>query len=200
MIKLLEFDQWRRQKLAVVHMKKSPYQMETALDELKIPYIKFEQDDIEKIDINEFCGLILGGGRLDKGEMPPELPPNLLNSAIPKLGICLGHEILGEFLGSKLIECNGGFDLGEDSEVIAEIKPDELFEGIETPSSQIVKMEHFYMLDKEPIGSKLIAATNLTPIAGFHHIEKQIWGLQFHPEKDWIKYIALKNFYNICKK
>jgi GMP synthase-like glutamine amidotransferase len=38
----------------------------------------------------------------------------------------------------------------------------------------------------------------MTPIAGFHHEEKEIWGLQFHPEKDWIGDEVLKNFYQYC--
>lgn len=173
-----------------------------ALTEIGIPFDEFEQEDVDSLGnkIHKYCGLIIGGGRLDQGENPPALPEYIEDLHIPILGICLGNEILGLHLGSNLINCNGGFDLGEGSEVIAEIYPDEIYGDLPAPSNQMVKMEHFYMLDKEPNGSKLIASTRETPIAGFHHEEKSIWGLQFHPEKDLMKSIIFKNFYKICLK
>ena len=202
MERILEFNEWNNRKLAVLHMKKSPHKTALALKELSIPFDEFEQEEVSALQgkLDKYCGLIIGGGKLDKGEPLPTLPNFVLDSRHNKLGICLGHEILGTHLGAKLIDCNGGYDLGEFSEVMVNILPDEIFGGLDTPSEQMVKMEHFYMLEKEPPGSKLIASTDLTPIAGFHHGEKKIWGVQFHPEKDWIKNIVLKNFYNICKK
>ena len=73
-----------------------------------------------------------------------------------------------------------------------------IFNGIDISQEQMVKMEHYKMLDKIPPGAKLIASTNMTPIAGFHHKEKEVWGLQFHPEKDWSGEIIFKNFYQHC--
>ena len=200
--RILEFKNWGNKKIALLHMNRSPNTIAHALQELDIPFDEFKQEEVKGLEnkIHKYCGIIIGGGRLNEGEAPPNLPEYVEDPAFPVLGICLGNEILGIHLGSNLIDCNGGFNLGESSEVIARIEEDEIFDSLPMPSNQIVKMEHFYMLDKEPIGSKIIASTKQTPIAGFHHIEKAIWGLQFHPEKDMMKSIVFNNFYKICLK
>ena len=202
--RILEFNEWKKSAIAVCHMKRSPQTLVYALEELGIPYKEFFQSDGDNMEneflskSDEFCGLIIGGGKIERGENLPRLSEEFLNFDIPKLGICLGNEILGTHLGSDIIICNRSEPDGEDGEVLAKIYPDEIFNGLDAPSEQMVRMEHFYMLDRIPDGSTLLASTDMTPIAGFHNNEKNIWGLQFHPEKDWIKYIVLKNFYKIC--
>lgn len=203
---MLEFNEWNEGKIAVIHMKTSPHYVPRALDSVGVPYIEFEHFDpelYEKIQSDpKIIGIIIGGAKLEKGEVLPELPGNVLEFNKPKMGICLGHEILGVHLGANLVDCNGGFKtgVGEFSEVEVKIYPDLIYDGLDTPSEQMAKMEHYYMLDKVPPGSKLIASTHLTPVAGFHHYGKEIWGFQFHPEKDWMRTIILKNFYKYCSK
>ena len=200
--RILEFNQWKSSNIIVIHMQKSSHMVSTSLEELGIPFIEIEYEDGNALGeflsyVDGACGVIIGGGVLDQNEAPPSLPKEIAECPIPKLGICLGHEILGIHLGAGLIPCNGGFGLGESSEVIATIHDEEIFEGLED-AKKFVKMEHYLMLDRVPNGARLLASTKMTPVAGFHHDAQRIWGLQFHPEKDWIKGIVLKNFYNIC--
>ena len=200
---VFDYNKFSRGKVIVFHMWESSHMVVETLTQLEIPYIEIECDSetlIEdfKKEAKNSCGIIITGGLIKDGHPIPALPDQILNYNLPKLGICLGHQLLGFHLGSKIEKCNLGEPIGETSEVFAELYDDEIFEGLPLPSSQIVKMEHFYMLDKVPGGAKLIASTKMTPIAGFHHKAKNIWGVQFHPEKDCIKNIVIKNFYKIC--
>ena len=204
MANVFSFNKWSRNKIGLFNMTKYPSQIISTLDLLGIPNIVLQsidmdlQNDFEFVEKN-ICGIIISGGLIEKYHVLPTIPPEALNNNLPKLGICLGNEILGTYLGSKLIDCNLPAK-GEYGEVFAKLEKDLIFDGIDTSQEQMVKMEHFKMLDKVPPGAKLIASTKMTPIAGFHHEKKDIWGLQFHPEKDWSGQIILDNFYQHCFK
>lgn len=202
MDRILEFNEWKRNRICIFHMPNSSKQILYSLKMLDIPCTIYESldPDVKEdflVNKNHFCGIIISGGMLEPGDRFPDLPSEIFESSIPKLGICLGHEILGTSLGSNLVDCNPQTK-GEYGEVLADFSDDIIFKGIDTSSKQLVRMEHYKMLDKEPPGSKLIASTKMTPIAGFHHEEKMVWGLQFHPEKDWMSDIVMKNFYKYC--
>lgn len=127
----------------------------------------------------------------------PYVPSEILEYDIPKLGICYGHELLGKILGSEIIKCNN--DIGEKMDCIAELEMScFLFEGLN--SKEIVPMRHNNMLRKAPRNSRIIASTQFTPIAGFELKERNIWGLQFHPEKNYLYQNIFGNFANYCYK
>jgi GMP synthase-like glutamine amidotransferase len=204
---LFDFTKWSKRKLVVFHMWKCSNRVSESLKMLEIPFDVIECEDenaLEKFNDNkkEYCGIIITGGIIEQGFPAPSLPEVILKAKMPKLGICLGNEMLGCYLGAEMTECNLGETMGEPIgeviEVTAELFDDILFEGLALPGNYLVRMEHYYMLDRLPSGAKLIASTNFTPVAGFHHESKDIWGLQFHPEKDWIKDIVFRNYYKIC--
>jgi GMP synthase-like glutamine amidotransferase len=202
MNKLFSFNKWSKNKIGIFNMTKYPGQIISALDLLGIPRIVLKsidpdlEEDFEEHEKN-MCGIIISGGLLEPGMPFPTVPKEALESKLPKLGICLGSEILGKYLGSNIIDCNPSAK-GEYGEVIAQLHDDLIFKGIDTTQPETVRMEHYKMLDKLPSGAKLLASTNMTPIAGFHHEEKKIWGLQFHPEKDWEGDSVIRNFYRYC--
>jgi GMP synthase-like glutamine amidotransferase len=202
MSNVFSFKKWSKNKIGIFNMTKYPGQIVSALDLLGIPSVvlmSLDKDVEEDFEFSEknLCGIIISGGLIEPYHTLPAVPEEALRSNLPKLGICLGHEILGCYLGSNLVDCNPGAK-GEYGEVMIDLEEDLIFKGIDTTTKQTVKMEHYKMLDKLPSGAKLLASTNMTPIAGFHHQEKEIWGLQFHPEKDWMGDEILKNFYQYC--
>jgi GMP synthase-like glutamine amidotransferase len=202
MSKVFSFNKWSRNKIGIFNMTKYPGQIISLLKLAGIPQIvlmDIDPDVEEDFEFHEknLCGIIVSGGLLEPGMSFPTIPKEALESKLPKLGICLGHEILGKYLGSTVIDCNPAAK-GEYGEVIATLHDDLIFSGIDTTQQQTVKMEHYKMLDKLPSGANLLASTNMTPIAGFHHEKEKIWGLQFHPEKDWEGDIVIKNFYRYC--
>ena len=193
---------WLRRKILVIHMSTLHVDVEK---ELEVCHIDFDSWKFEDINIEEawesdgkrYCGIIITGSLLPHDVMPP-LPDVIFHSGIPVLGLCYGHEIMGVHLGSNLVQCNG--DLGEFSEVEIELMDSILFSGLDTSKNQSSVMAHHLMLDSLPNGTKLIAKTSMTPIAGFESIDGLLFGLQFHPEKSWLGQIIFNNFYLHCIK
>ena len=202
MAKVFKYQDWKKRKIAVIHMPASTNELVTAFSMLEIPHILYEGNDPELedkfiADSDSICGIAIGGGHLKPKTLIPEIPEIILDFDVPKLGICLGHEILGEHLGAKIVNCNP--PVGEYGEVIAKLFPNILFDGlIDLPGKHPVRMYHNKMLESNPPGSEIIAHTRLTYIAGFFHPELKTWGLQFHPEKDWMNTLIMKNFYKFC--
>jgi GMP synthase-like glutamine amidotransferase len=202
MSKIFKYRDWKKRKIAVIHMPGSTDELSSAFLMLDLPHIVYEGDDpdlLEKFysDSESICGISISGG--NGKEISPvfsRLSEFILRFPVPKLGICLGNEILGEYLGSKLVDCNP--PVGEYGEVIAKLSPNPLFEGLDLSQKYPVRMYHHQMLESPPKGSDLIASTRLTPVAGFYHEMSQTWGLQFHPEKDWMNTLIIENFYNFC--
>ena len=98
---------------------------------------------------------------------------------IPLLGICLGHQAIGEAAGMELVESPLGAVHGVPVEIIH--TGDDLFSGLPNP----VMMTRYNSLTILPHNSELeISAwddTNTLPMA-FAHRKFPIHSLQFHPE------------------
>lgn len=120
------------------------------------------------------------------------------NQDIPLLGICLGHQAVGQSYGGSIVQCNeilhGKID-------IIHHNGNELFKGIK------VKFEatryHSLIIERKSIPKDLeiIAETKDKIIMGIAHKHKKIFGLQFHPESIGTNEgeKILKNFLKIIK-
>ena len=101
------------------------------------------------------------------------------NYNIPMLGICLGHQSIGQAYGGKIIECteimHGKIDFINHFNHI-------LFKGVK--NSFKATRYHSLIIEKESLPTKLeiIANTRNDIIMGIADNEKKIYGLQFHPE------------------
>ncbi len=116
---------------------------------------------------------------------------------IPLLGVCLGHQALGEVFGSRVVRA-GRLMHGKTSEILHD--GSDLFAGIETPF--LATRYHSLILErnslKEPL--KIIAWTGEDEIMAVRHLDHPSWGVQFHPESiltDVGKQL-LGNFMNFC--
>ena len=120
------------------------------------------------------------------------------NMNIPILGICLGHQSIGQAYGGKIIQCkkimHGKVDLIHHN-------GNKIFKGIEK-SFQATRYHSLEVNKKKfPKELKIIAKTKDNIIMGLCHRNKNIFGLQFHPESvgtSWGKKI-LENFLDIIK-
>jgi len=202
-MKVLNYKNWEKRRILILKMWTTSGFLESSLDFLDIPYIIYdclkdkEWEEKWKTDIDRCCGIIITGSKNNVDyNYEPAFPESII-AKLPVLGICYGHEILGNLLGSEIVKCNT--DYGEHGNVNAKIYPNVIFDGLEGQDHNIVTMNHDLMLDKLPTNTELLASTKFTPIAAFHHKEKNWWGLQFHPEKDWLANIVLTNFYKICR-
>ena len=123
-------------------------------------------------------GLILSGGPASVYEDgAPALDPALLELGIPVLGICYGMQLLAKELGGKVESAEVG-EYGRSELTVVE--PGLLFEGL--PAEQPCWMSHRDTVYEPPPGFTALAASTQSPVAAFESAERQVYGIQFHPE------------------
>ena len=110
---------------------------------------------------------------------------------IPMLGICLGHQSIGQAFDSKIVQCDEIMH-GKKDIIIHNNHP--LFAGINNNFS--ATRYHSLIIKKSTLHNdfKIIAKTKKDLIMGIAHKYKKIFGLQFHPES-----IGTKDGKNILK-
>ena len=100
---------------------------------------------------------------------------------IPILGVCLGHQAIGEAYGGRVLRARRVMH-GKTSMVLHD--GTELFEGL--PSPLEVMRYHSLVIDPVSIPASLIvtatAADEATEIHAVRHRQHPVWGVQFHPE------------------
>jgi len=98
---------------------------------------------------------------------------------IPILGVCLGHQCIGEVFGGKIVRAKRIMH-GKTSMVYHNGKT--IFKGI--PSPLEATRYHSLIIDCRlvPKSLQIIAETKKKEIMGIKHKKHPTWGLQFHPE------------------
>ena len=114
---------------------------------------------------------------------------------IPILGVCLGHQIIGQVFGSKIIQIK---KLMHGKTSI--IKSNRIGILKNLPSKFEATRYHSLIIDKKTLSNELevTAQTEDGIIMGVKHKKYNIHGVQFHPEsiKTIIGIKILKNFIN----
>jgi len=118
-----------------------------------------------------------------------------LYKKIPILGVCLGHQIIGQVFGSKIIQAK---KLMHGKTSLIKSKRIGILKNL--PSKFKATRYHSLIIDKKTL-SKELEITALTEngiIMGVKHRKYNIHGVQFHPEsiKTVIGIKILKNFIN----
>jgi anthranilate synthase component II len=100
---------------------------------------------------------------------------------IPILGVCLGHQAIGEAYGGKVVRA-GRVMHGKTSELTHD--GTELFDGL--PSPMQVMRYHSLVVEPASLPSTLEvtarATDSIDEIHALRHREHPVWGVQFHPE------------------
>lgn len=98
---------------------------------------------------------------------------------IPVLGVCLGHQAMGQVFGGRVIRAERLMH-GKLSPVLHNGKG--IFEGI--PSPVTVTRYHSLIVEREsfPDCLEIVAETEEGEIMGLRHKTLPVYGVQFHPE------------------
>ncbi|MFH1533588.1 MAG: aminodeoxychorismate/anthranilate synthase component II [Nitrospirota bacterium] len=96
---------------------------------------------------------------------------------IPILGVCLGHQCIGQFFGSEVVHAKNILH-GKTSNIFH--TENKLFKGIQNPFS--AARYHSLILDKVPKDFTLTAWTDENEIMAIRHKKFPLYGIQFHPE------------------
>ncbi|MDB9827183.1 aminodeoxychorismate/anthranilate synthase component II [Candidatus Pelagibacter sp.] len=114
---------------------------------------------------------------------------------IPILGVCLGHQIIGQVFGSNIIQAN---KLMHGKTSVIKSKKIGILKNL--PSKFQATRYHSLIVDKKTLSDQLeiTAETKDGIIMGIMHKEYNIHGVQFHPEsiKTMIGIKILKSFIN----
>jgi GMP synthase (glutamine-hydrolysing) len=154
------------------------------------------EDTLDFVTTNHPAGIILSGGPAfvdTKGA--PTISKKLFTLGIPVLGICYGWQLMSHLFGGK-----GKITTKEFGPEILHITirksifalPDDRFSVI---------VSHGFTVTKLPEGFKNAGSTNRVEFSAAINEEKNLFGVQFHPEADHTKYGSelLKNFaVNVC--
>jgi GMP synthase (glutamine-hydrolysing) len=107
----------------------------------------------------------------------PKADPALWSGRIPVLGICYGLQLMTHELGGEVVPSRKR-EYGPATVTVTD--GDGLFEGVER--EQPVWMSHGDEIVRPPEGFRATAQTDASPYAGLADPDRNLYGIQFHPE------------------
>lgn len=138
-----------------------------------------DEISVSEIEIMKPKAIVLspGPGRPADSGVMNEVIKNF-HQTIPLLGICLGHQAIGEFFGARLVQAEKPMH-GKTSEVFFENHF--LFQDIQSPLT-VMRYHSLLLKEVENTPLKIIATTSAHEVMAIEHPQHKIIGLQFHPE------------------
>ncbi|MEZ4916890.1 MAG: aminodeoxychorismate/anthranilate synthase component II [Chitinophagales bacterium] len=160
--------------------------------------VRNDEKTIEEIDKLNFESIVISPGPCTPAESG--ITNKLIekyHTTTPILGICLGHQALGQFFGAELVKANKPMH-GKVSKINVNSKH-YLFKNL---STEIAVMRYHSLVLKnvvQPI--EVLATTKNNEIMAIAHNTLPLAGLQFHPEsilskqglqilRNWFEYVG----------
>jgi anthranilate synthase component 2 len=126
---------------------------------------------------------------------------NRLKGRIPILGVCLGHQCIGQALGGRVVHARQVMH-GKTSAIYHDNQG--MFQGLDKPFTATRYHSLIVERDTLPDSLEITAWTqddygNMDEIMGLRHRQLPLYGVQFHPESILTSsgHAMLKNFLNL---
>jgi anthranilate synthase component 2 len=137
---------------------------------------------VEEIDMLAPSAIVISPGPKTPTEAGITIPAiRRYGATTPMLGVCLGHQAIGEAYGGKVVRA-AHLMHGKTSEINHNGKG--IFDGLPNPLR--VMRYHSLIVDRESLPSELeVIASGIddpTEIHAVRHKTHPVWGVQFHPE------------------
>ena len=146
----------------------------------KVDVYRNDKIEISKIKKNKYKKIVIspGPGNPDQTGNCLKIVKNLYKT-IPILGVCLGHQIIGQAFKSKIVEAKKIMH-GKTSLIKHNKKG--IFKGVKKIIS--ATRYHSLIIDRNSLGNELLitAETFDKIIMGIMHKKYNVHGVQFHPE------------------
>lgn len=178
------------------------YNLVYVLRQLNIDIEVHRNDKITPEQAQKFDGIVLSPGPgipEESGSMPAIIEQ--CAGQIPILGICLGHQAIAQYLGAELFNNPKVYHgvktpitiLNDGSALFNDIP--ELFDAGRYHSWEVKS-------NNLPDSLEVTAVAEKGSIMALQNREKQLYGLQFHPESIMTPEgpVLIQNFINICKQ
>lgn len=169
--------------------------------------LKYLGTEVEIVDpkkdleyIKKFDAIIFSGGPYSIHQEISKMgnsPLYVKEVHVPKLGICLGHQLIAYVLGGKVGKAeNPEFGMTK----IKVIDHDTILQGLK--DEFIAWESHNDEVKEVPPGFRILANSQNTKVEVMANEDNSIFGVQFHPE---VKHTEngleiFKNFLAVCKK
>ncbi len=146
------------------------------------------------------AGILLSPGPCDPDQAGICLPLTLAaaEAGIPLLGVCLGHQTIGQAFGGQVVRCH---EIVHGKMGAVHHQGKGVFAGLPSPFQ--ATRYHSLVVDRDSLPDCLEITAELEDgtIMGLQHRELPIHGVQFHPESIASEHghTLLKNFLNEMK-
>lgn len=161
--------------------------------------------EVVGVDVLDFARLgAYGGAVISPGPGLPSDYPQLSKFIgifqNPILGICLGHQAIGEHFGARLEKSPPRHGHVSKLKIL---KKCGLFDGLDAENI-LAGRYHSWRVSREnfPSGLEITSEAEDGAIMSVRHTERKIFGVQFHPESVMTPFggAMLRNFLNILRR
>ena len=164
----------------------------------KVEVLRNDQVTLPEIERLNPSGIVISPGPCtpDKAGVSLSIIP-FFEKKIPILGVCLGHQCIGQAYGGKIVKAKKVMH-GKISEIYH--TGNGLFSGMASPF--MATRYHSLVVESSSLPDCLdiTAHTDEGEIMGIRHKDLPVWGVQFHPESLATEkgIMILKNFLEFC--
>ncbi len=138
-------------------------------------------DEVDASAADDVAGVLLspGPGTPAEAGVCPAMVEHCAATSRPLLGVCLGHQALGEVFGATVTHASELMH-GKTSQVLHEGRG--VLDGLATPFTATRYHSLAVVADTVPAELDVTARTAGGVVMGLQHRELPLFGVQFHPE------------------